>query len=114
MKKEFQKNLRILNGLLSYAHLKGATQYDVRILEQEDKVTVFQVKAQPIDICETDLQMLETDLNAPRSKEMEQAYWGLVGDNKNSSTLALVGMMTEAAEITYTGDTLSITLKRCR
>ena len=111
MKVEFEKNMLIASELLSYSHLKGASEYhlDVKVTKEG---TVFIIKAFPTSISEDDMNLLLKRLNAPRQREMEQNYWSLSGESEITSELLLVGMMIDEAEVRHEDGMLTIQLKR--
>lgn len=112
MKYEFEKNLHIIGDLLTYGRAMGAEEYEIGISETNKEMTVFRVKARPICMTQRELEKLSLNLNAPRQHEIEQNFWGLSGDSQSYSELALVGMMTDEAEVSFKNDELSIILKR--
>jgi len=111
LKVEFEKNMLIASELLSYSHLKGATEYhlDVKVTS---KGTVFIIKAFPASITDEEMELLLKRLNAPRQREMEQNYWGLSGESEITSELLLVGMMIDEAEVTHEDGVLTVCLQR--
>jgi hypothetical protein len=111
MKAEFEKTMFISSELLSYCHLRGATQFhlDIKIEEGE---TVFDIKASPAELSEEEMEVLVKDIGAPRRKEIEQDFWGLSGESESSSELMLVGMMSDDTSVEYRDNELSITIHR--
>ena len=111
MKLEFEKKMRIISDLLSYCNLKGAKEFHVDLTNENGEAT-FEFKASPVTISDKDVGFLQKELYAPRSKEMEENYWGLMGETENFSQLTLVGMMCDEANIMCEDNVLNITLKR--
>lgn len=111
MSAEFDKKMRIADDLLSFCHIKGASEYHLDIAPEGD-ATVFKIKAEPVSLSGKDLATLRQTLNTPRQREIEQDYWELGGDSESFSELMLVGMMSDEAGVEYDGNVLFITLKR--
>jgi len=111
MKLEFEKKMHIVSDMLSYCHLKGATEYHIDMI-YENGSCMMKIKASPVNITGDSLEKLNKRLNAPRNAEIEHGYWGLTGESESFSELMLVGMMIDEAEVEYEGDVLTITIKR--
>ena len=111
MKLEFEKKMHIAGDLLSYCHMKGADEFHID-MSSANGVTVFKIKASPADISAEETEQLIEMLNMPRDKELENDYWTLAGESENFTELALVGAMTDSADMEYSDKVLTITLKR--
>ena len=111
MKVEFEKKMRIASDLLSYCHSKGATEFHTDMTDK-NKVTVFTIKAYPVTLSAREMETLQKELYAPRHKEVEQDFWGLMGESENFSELTLVGMMCDEALVETENDTITIVIKR--
>ena len=111
MKIEFSKKLRIASELLAYCHSKGAVEFNTDIKDGNGEF-IIKVKARPVHLSDESLEKLRIRLNAPRRKEIEQNYWGVMGESESFTELMLVGMMSDEKEIFYEEDVLTITIKR--
>ena len=111
MKAEFEKNMLIASELLSYCHLRGATEFHLDVTVKNG-ATVFEIKAFPANITGVEMERLRRKLNAPRQREIEQDFWGLSGESEITSELTLVGMMSDEAVVKYDDNTLYITITR--
>lgn len=100
MKHLKQRNIKIVNELMSFFYRNGANKIHIDINSLEDK-TEFFLSTEIENLDENTLSTVEKLLNSPRYHEMEEYYWNLTGDNDSASELSLVGMMTDEAEITY-------------
>lgn len=60
------------------------------------------------------LKDLEHILNSPRQEELEQYYWGLVGDGHGHQELEMVGTLVDSGSIEYENNILRITVSRDR
>jgi hypothetical protein len=114
MKIEFEKVMHITGELLSYCHLRGASDFHFELSVAKKDATRFEIKASPTRLSGEELSLLEKNLNKPRRPEIEQEFWGLSGESETSSEISLVGMMTDEAQIKYdeTNFVLNIKLKR--
>jgi len=111
MKLEFEKKMRMISDLLSFCNLKGAKEFHVD-LTNNDNEAIFEFKALPVTISDKEMSILQKKLYAPRSKTMEEDYWGLMGETENFSELTLVGMMCDEADVICKDNVLNIVLKR--
>jgi hypothetical protein len=111
MKAEFEKTMLISSELLSYCHLRGASQFHLDIKIQDDE-TLFEIKASPTRLDEEEMETLVKDIGAPRRREIEQDFWVLSGESESSSELMLVGMMSDDTSVEYKDEELIITIHR--
>lgn len=111
MKHYFEKNLRIINELMTYLHKLGSKDIHVN-LKKDESTTCFLVwgKINPID--DNELESLKNILNTKRQHEVEEYYWHLGGECEADCELALVGMMIDKAEISYEDNILSLKIYR--
>ena len=111
MKAEFEKKMRIVSDMLSYCHTIGATEFHIDVTEEND-TSVFVIKASPANISDEEMEHLKKKLGAPRHREVEQNYWGLMGESANFSEPTLVGVMSDEASAELENHVLTVTLKR--
>ncbi|WP_055665194.1 hypothetical protein [Desnuesiella massiliensis] len=112
MKHLKQRNIRIVDELMTFCYKYGTKKIQIDILEEEE-YTVFALSAEIHDLDQNVLDNVSKLLNAPRLHEMEEYYWNLTGDNDTDSELALVGMMTDEVFVNYMENKiLNIILKR--
>lgn len=112
MKHLKQRNIRIVDELMTFCYKYGTKKIQIDILEEE-QCTVFTLSAEIHDLDQNILDNVNKLLNAPRLHEMEEYYWNLTGDNDTDSELALVGMMTDEVFVNYMENKfLNIVLKR--
>ena len=111
MKTEFEKYMHIADELLSYCHIRGASDFHLAIKERED-ATYFTITALPKKIDDEEIEHLTKVLQAPRRREMEKDYWSLGGISEVTSELLLIGMMVDEASVDYNEGWLTIKLKR--
>lgn len=111
MKPYLEKNLRIINELVTYCHWLGAEKYDIHFNHEADHCTI-EISCAIASVDPDDLQELEDVLNLPRQREIEQNYWELSGDSELEGELTLVGMMVDKATVTYSGGVLHISALR--
>ncbi|MGL4572540.1 MAG: hypothetical protein ACRCVJ_15925 [Clostridium sp.] len=111
MKFKIEKNIKIINELISFCYHFSANDVTVNIKNSEHTSTIT-VDAIINKFPEEDYANLVHSLNIPRQHEIEQYYWQLGGDNAFDCELSLVGMMTDEANISYENSILHIELNR--
>lgn len=112
MKHYNQRNIKIIDELLSFYYKYGADKIDLSI-ETHDNETIIHTKAEIINLNPSILQKLNKLLNTPRRFDIEEYCWELTGDNEAGSELLLVGIMTDEATVNYMDSRyLEIVLKR--
>lgn len=112
MKHINQRNIKIIDELMSFCYKLGATKIDISISTVEKVVTIM-LSTNITDLDSSIIENMKRLLDAPRCHEMEEYYWGLTGDDDTDTELTLVGMMTDEAYVNYTNSSnLEIVLKR--
>ena len=111
MKTRFEKIMKIASELLSYCHHHGAKELHLDIFEEKNAV-LLNMRACLDDMPKDRLEYLSNALNTPRQREVEQDYWELIGESEDFAEMQLLGMLCDDATVDYTGQVLSITLKR--
>ena len=106
-----EKCVRILNDLVGYCHDRGASQYHMS-LRHKYGVGYMSIRAQIDSISEETLRTLSDELRVPRQREIEQNYWGLSGSADTNEDVALLGMLTDHAEVEYKDGFLHIQMWR--
>ena len=111
MKFKIEKNLKIINELITYFHKLGNS--DVHIdLSTENDVSYFNIYGKVESISSDEINSLVQLLNTPRQHEIEHYYWNLGGECEFDSELSLVGMMINSAKVSYIDKILKISLVR--
>ncbi len=111
MKYQFERNLKIINELMTYLYKLGAKDINVN-LKKNDSNTIFHIWGEINNIEADELDNLTTILNTNRQHEIEEYYWNLGGEAEADGELTLVGMMIDTAEITYSNNILSFKISR--
>ena len=111
MKYQFEKNLKIINELMTYLHKLGSKDINVR-LEKSTSTTLFLIWGEIGSISSNELDNLTTTLNTDRQHEIEEYYWNLGGESESDGELSLVGMMIDKVEITYLDNVLTFKIYR--
>lgn len=111
MKFKFEKNLRIVNEIMTYFHKLGAIDIHVT-LHTENRSSSFLIWGKINEINDNELYDLKNILNTGRQHEVEEHYWHLGGEYELDGELSLVGMMIDKAEISYNDSILSIKIYR--
>ncbi len=112
MKHLKQRNIKIVDELMSFCYKQGANKIHIDVITQASETT-FMLSAEIPNLAEETLITFQKLLNTPRYHEMEEYYWNLTGDNDTDSELSLIGVMTDESEVKYTDDKiLMVKLKR--
>lgn len=111
MRHEVKKISKMVDELTTFFLEHEAKRLNIKIDNLEDKevITVEAVALDNLDLCVENLQCF---LSYPRECEMEEYYWGLAGETETSEELALVGTMTDEANIGYEDDKILLELIR--
>lgn len=111
MKYQFEKNLKIINEIMTYLHKLGSKDINVN-LKKNYSSTVFHIWGKINNIDSAELDNLSNVLNINRQHEIEEYYWNLGGESEADGELTLVGMMIDKSEITYSNNILSFKILR--
>jgi hypothetical protein len=111
VKKINQRNIKIVDELMSFCYKNSCVNIKINVLTDLDITTII-LSADIPKINPKDIEYIKDSLNTPRYHEMEEYYWSLTGDDDDNTELSLVGMMVDAAEIKYNDPVLEIVLKR--
>ena len=111
MKFKIEKNIRILDELLTYFTKLGNTKLNIEMNEVDNK-HYFLIKGAVENISEDELNHLKKTLNTQRQHEIEEYYWQLGGEVCFDCELTLVGMMIDSAKIEYDKGILTIEIIR--
>jgi hypothetical protein len=111
MKFKFEKNLRILNELITYLYKLGA--HDIHVtMHTEENSSQFLIWGKVREIDDIELSNLINILNTKRQHEVEEYYWSLGGEYELDGELSLVGMMIDKADITFNDNILTLKIYR--
>jgi hypothetical protein len=112
MKHANQRNIKLIDELMSFCYSHGASKIDISINTVDGVATII-LAAEIHNLDPEVIESMTRLLNAPRSHEMEEYFWELTGDDDSDSELTLVGMMTDEAHVDYKDSScLEIFLKR--
>lgn len=111
MKFKFEKNLKIINELMTCLHKLGANNINVNMCTEEDS-TNFLLWGETPDLTQEKLETLINALNTSRQHEIEEYYWNIIGEYETDNQLSIIGMMIDNAEVTFNNKIL--TIKLCR
>lgn len=113
MKHIYQKNIKVIDELMSFCYQHGATDIQIDV-KYSDESFFIDVKTSIKNLSEETLEISNRLLSAPRCHEMESYYWGLSGDDDTDTELTLVGMMSDDAHIDYIPSTGELEIRIVR
>ncbi|MCF0147917.1 MAG: hypothetical protein HUJ77_05910 [Clostridium sp.] len=111
MRYQFERNLKIINELMTYLHKLGAKNINVKFTKN-DSTTDIDIWGEIITMEQSELDNLINLLNTDRQHEIEEYYWNLDSDAEENGDFTLIGMMIDKADVTYSNNILSF--KICR
>jgi hypothetical protein len=111
MKFKFEKNLKIINELITYLHKLESNDIHVTISTEENSSS-FLVWGKVRNINDVELYNLKNTLNTKRQHEVEEYYWNLGGECELDGELSLVGMMVDRVDIDYNNNILTLKIYR--
>ena len=111
MKFKFEKNLKIINEMMTYLHKLGCNDIHVNICTEENS-TVFLLWGETSNLTEEKFHILVNALNIQRQHEIEEYYWNLLGEYETDNQLSIIGMMVDKSEVTLNNNILNIKLIR--
>ena len=111
MKFKIEKNIKIINELISYFYKLGIVDIHIDIINDNDN-SYFNICGKVDNISSNELDSLVSILNTPRQHEVENYYWNLGGECEFDSELTLVGMMINSAKVSYKDKILKISIIR--
>lgn len=111
MKFKIEKNLRIINELITYCSHFGGHNVSIDIKNSETE-TFISVISKVSNFTDENLSDLKQALNVPRQHEIEQYYWHLGGESEFDSEICLVGMMVDEVKVSFIDNVLNIEVKR--
>ncbi|WP_297521440.1 hypothetical protein [uncultured Clostridium sp.] len=111
MKFTIEKNIRILDELVTYYNKLGNTNVHIDMSEEDNKHHFF-ISGVVENMSEDELLNLKVLLSTPRQREIEEYYWQLGGEISFDCELTLVGMMIDEAQISYRDSILTIKVMR--
>ena len=111
MKFKIEKNIKIINELISYFYKLGIVDIYIDIINDNDN-SYFYIFWKVDNISSNEIYSLVSILNTPRQHEIENYYWNLGGECEFDSELTLVGMMINSAKVSYKDKILKISIIR--
>jgi len=111
MHNEIQKTTKIVDELSSLLMNKGSLEIDIKLKLSDVCTTIFMTDYNT-NLTQDEINTLSQFLNIPRQTEVEEYYWGLMGETSDDDELFLVGSMIDTAKFELKGDDLYIELTR--
>lgn len=111
MRLSLEKNLKIINEIVTYFKKLGNQKIHIDFDSDNDKSS-FIISGNIPNITNENLLELDKKLNSPRQPEVEEYYWQLSGESQLDCELTLIGMMIDTAKVEYTDGILTVELTR--
>ena len=111
MKFRFEKNLKIINELMTFLHKLGSNNINVTICTEEESTNIL-LSGEVPNLNKEKLETLVNALNTQRQHEIEEYYWNTLGDYETDNQLSIIGMMIDKSEVTFNNNILTIKLYR--
>ena len=102
---------KIIDELITYFFVIGATNIDINLQEKEDHYKIL-LRGNYTTKDKSKIEKLVKYLKCDKQEEMEEYYWELAGESDVDTELTLVGMMTDNAEINISEDMIEVVLYR--
>ena len=111
MHNEIQKTTKIIDEFTSLLIKEGAKEIDIKIKRDDQYTTIFITDYNTCMPTE-EIDTLREFLNIQRQSEIEEYYWGLMGETSNEDEMFLVGSMLDSATLELRDGNLYIKLTR--
>lgn len=111
MHNEIQKTTKIIDEFTSLLIKRGTTEIDIKLKKEDDCTTIF-ITDYDTSMNEEEINTLSEFLNIQRQSEIEEYYWGLMGETSNEDELFLVGSMLDSAVLEIKNGNLYMKLIR--
>lgn len=111
MHNEIQKTTKIIDELSSLLMDKGSLEIDIKLKLSETCTNIF-ITDYNTSLTQEEINTLSQFLNIPRQTEIEEYYWGLMGETNDDDEFFLVGSMLDTAKFELKDGNLYIELIR--
>ncbi len=111
MNNEIQKTTKIVDELCSLLMCKGSTEIDVKLKLNDCCTTIF-ITDYNTNLSNDEINNLSKFLNIPRQPEVEEYYWGLMGETSDDDEMFLLGSMLDTAKFELKNANLHVELIR--
>lgn len=111
MHNEIQKTTKIMDELSSLLMNSGSKEIDIK-LKFNDECTTIHMTDYDTQLSNEIIDNLSQFLNIPRQTEVEEYYWGLMGETSDDDEMFLVGSMIDTAKFELIDGNLHIEIIR--
>ncbi len=108
-----QRIARMAEELISDFLKYDCRDMNLRILEERERY-VITISGSCQDMRREKANRIKKLLNQPRNPQMEEYYWSLSGDSDVESEFALLGIMSDHAELDYDEKSMFLSIKLTR
>ncbi len=106
-----EKNMKIMEELVSFCTKRGARNIDTNLLFSKD-CTEIKVSAENTIVSNEDLAILKNAINSDRQQEVEECFWYISGEDYLGDELTLAGVMINNGSVEYHDNKLVIYARR--
>lgn len=111
MHNEIQKTTKIIDEFTSLLVKRGSQEIDIK-LKMQDHFTTIYITSYNTSMEKEEMDRLSEFLNIQRQSEIEEYYWGLMGETSDEDEMFLVGSMIDSAVLETKNNNLYIQLIR--
>ena len=112
MKHEKKRIIKIIDEIITFLYSIGATDINLKIKDEKDKVTV-EFDSDYKKECREKLDFFVHILrNSEKHQELEEYYWELVGESDVDTEISIIRMMVDDIKINIDDDFVNLILTR--
>ncbi len=106
-----EKNMKIMEELISFCAKRGGRDIDIKFtLDKND--TKIKIACSNATVNDDDMYVLKQALCSDRQHEVEECFWHISGEDSYGDELTLTGIMVDSGEVVYKNGNLEIKVKR--
>lgn len=106
-----EKNMKILEELVSFCVKRGGRNVNMNIFFDKD-ITTISLSVENTVVKDDDLEILKSAIESDRQHEVEECYWYISGEDYLGDELTLAGVMVDGGSVKYENNKLEIFAKR--
>jgi len=111
MKNEMKKISKIVEELMDFYLLAGASNLDISLSHKDTGIEIT-AHSNSVNCTNQEVENLIKLLSLKRQREIEEYSWQLAGSDDTNDELGLIGMMIDEAHINFSSPILTVKLVR--